>query len=127
MKNKARGKIEERSILKKPVPKPKQPPGKPGELFLHKRMNWWLGVGLVLPLVISQRAMEPVGPPRFMLLSLFLLAFLLYFYFFRAKQLAIAVSRPLTQVLGGLAASFLAIMVVTSFTAVNKQEALYST
>src|SRR2546426_249829 len=125
MKNsKAQRNKEERPPDKRRLQTTKPASERPGELFLDKRINWWLALVLVLPLIISQRAMDPIGPPRVMLLSVFLLAFLLYF-FLPARQLNISRPRPLTQVLGALAASFLIMLVLTSFTGVNKQTALY--
>src|SRR3989442_12961749 len=90
----AQRQTDKRPVDKKSVQKPKKSPEKPGSFFLHKRMNWWAGLALVLPLVISPGAMNPTGPPRLILLAIFLLAFILYFFSFPAKPLRISLAQP---------------------------------
>lgn len=62
-------------------------------------MNWWLGLALVLPMILSYKAME-VLLPRFILLGAFLLVFLLYFFGIRTANFRLP-ARALTQVLLG--------------------------
>src|SRR6185503_17190169 len=59
-----------RSFDKTPVQLTKEDAPRSREFDLRKRVNWWLGLILILPLVISFRAMDPIGPSRFVVLSI---------------------------------------------------------
>ncbi|GEM_PF-3042879 len=93
--------------------------------FLQVRTNWWAALALILPMAISYRTME-VGLPRLILLSAFLLVFLIYFHLARGAPLRIHALRPLTKVLSGFSMVYLLILMSSSFVAFNKQAALYA-
>src|ERR1051325_4125451 len=80
----------------------------PRPFFLDVKMNWWLALVLVLPLLISWKTQD-VGLPRFQFLLIFLLLFPAYFFLVRAKSAALTLPRPgagLLRALAGLAAAF---------------------
>jgi len=90
-------------------------------------MTWWAGLALVLPVITYPGIMHTTEVPRFMLLSAFLLLFLLYFYVLRRPRLEIRLPRGLTGTLAVLASGFLVILAVASGTAFNPQEGLIHT
>jgi O-antigen ligase len=87
-------------------------------------VSWWAGLAVVLPLALSDRAMAPTGPLRFLVLSLFLVAFLLFFC--RNIQYESAWGGKLNRVLIMLAGVFVGMLLACSLTAINKQAALYT-
>jgi O-antigen ligase len=88
-------------------------------------MNWWTVLVLLLPVINYKGIMHTTEVPRFILLAAFLALFLLYFYVRGRPRLEISPLRPLTRVLGALALGFLAVLVLTSCAAFNRQEALF--
>jgi O-antigen ligase/tetratricopeptide (TPR) repeat protein len=88
-------------------------------------MNWWMSLVIVLPLVISWKTME-IGLPRLLLLSAFLLVFLVTFHFCRGSRLEVRPLRPLTRALAGFSVIFFLLLIASSFMAANKQESLYA-
>jgi O-antigen ligase len=80
---------------------------------------------LLLPIIISDKAMAPTGPCRFIALAVFLFGSVTVLVL-RQKVLTLRFS-PLNRLLLALAFAFLGVLVVTSCTAVNKQEGLYCT
>jgi O-antigen ligase/Flp pilus assembly protein TadD len=100
---------------------------KPNKLPADTEMNWWVGLALVLPLLISYTAME-VLLPRFMLLAAFLFVYLMYHFGIRATKLQLWSPSRITWVLFAFSAAFLVAQLVdTLAAAINKQEGLYRT
>src|SRR5258706_12177790 len=86
--------------------------------------NWLILLVLILPVLFSRATIDPVIAPRYIFLSCFVLAFVLFFYVLRKKTVTISYA-PLIKWMFGLGLAFGLWSLFTLFFAINIAEGYY--